>query len=467
MTANNRKRRKNNLGLMALEPRWMFDGAAVVDAAHAAPDASAKALIPDAPAPVQIRAADPVQDGGRKEVVFVDTSLPNYQALEAAVKPGVEIEEIAGGQSGLAQMAKWAETHTGYDSISVIGQGTDAAIQIGSHTLTDAGLSDGATSAELAEIGSALKAGGELLVFGDNGASDTQGQQFARDLAAATGANVGVFGDPTDSTGSDGNWVLETSSGVIELQAAQPALDGGRTEVVFVDTSVANYRDLVAAVKPGIEIELIDGGQNGLAQMASWAGTHSAYDSITILSHGGEAHFDLGNAVINEASLGDAATSAQLVQIGAALKSGGDLLLYGCDVAAGSDGQQFVGGLAAETGAVVTASTHPVGENGGWALDYSTGAVVVTRFAAPDFLADLGGWGTNSAVSIAGGSVNQGTTTVTGNYSVNGGSAYTVVMNNIPSGVHLFAGTQDMTSGGAVTTRWHMEPDHSRKYGCG
>ena len=436
----------------------MFDGAAAVDAAHAVPDASAKALIPDAPAPMQVRGADPAQDGGRKEVVFVDTSLANYQALEAAVKPGVEIEEIGGDQDGLAQMAKWAETHTGYDSISVIGQGTDVAIRIGTHTLTDAGLSDGATGVELAEIGSALKAGGELLVFGDNGASDTQGRQFARDLAAATGATVGVFGDPADSTGSDGNWVLQTSTGVIELQAAHPALDGGKTEVVFVDTSVTNYRDLVAAVKPGIEIELIDGGQNGLAQMAAWAGTHSGYDSITILSHGGEAHFDLGNAVINDASLGDAATRAQLAQIGAALKSGGDLVLYGCDVAAGSDGQQFVGDLAAETGAVVTASTHPVGENGGWALDYSTGAVVATRFAAPDFLADLGGWGTNSAVSIAGGSVNQGTTTVTGNYSVIGGSAYSVVMNSIPSGVHLFAGTQDMTSGGAITTggTWNL-----------
>ena len=372
------KRRKNNLGLMALEPRWMFDGAAVVDAAHAAPDASAKALIPDAPAPVQVRAADPAQDGGRKEVVFVDTSLANYQALEAAVKPGVEIEEIGGGQDGLAQMAKWAETHTGYDSISVIGQGTDTSIQIGTHTVSDGGLSDGATGAELAEIGSALKAGGEFLVFGDSAASDAQGQQFARDLATATGATVGIFGDPTDSTGADGNWVLETSTGVIELQAAQPTLDGGRTEVVFVDTSVANYRDLVAAVKPGIEIELIDGGQNGLAQMAQWAGSHSGYDSITILSHGGEARFDLGNAVITEASLSDATTKAQLAQIGAALKSGGDLLLYGCDVAAGSDGQQFVNDLAADTGAVVGASTHLIGKNGGWVLDDTTGAITAT-----------------------------------------------------------------------------------------
>jgi hypothetical protein len=51
------KRRHNTLGLMALEPRWMFDGAAMADAAHAAPDVAARAQIPDAPAPVEVKIA--------------------------------------------------------------------------------------------------------------------------------------------------------------------------------------------------------------------------------------------------------------------------------------------------------------------------------------------------------------------------------------------------------------------------
>lgn len=40
--------RHPNLGLIAIEPPWMFDGAAAVDAA---PDAGAKARVPDTPAP--------------------------------------------------------------------------------------------------------------------------------------------------------------------------------------------------------------------------------------------------------------------------------------------------------------------------------------------------------------------------------------------------------------------------------
>ena len=206
------KRRKNNLGLLALEPRWLFDGAAVVDAAHAAPDAGAKALIPVVAAPVQIRAADPAQDGGRKEVVFVVTSLSNYQALEAAVKPGVEIEEIGGGQGGLAQMAKWAETHSGYDSISILSHGAEGAVRIGTDTVTDAQLSDATVKAELAQIGHALKAGGDLLLYGCDVAEGVEGQSLINDLAAATGADVAAS---THVIGQDGDWTLDAATGTI------------------------------------------------------------------------------------------------------------------------------------------------------------------------------------------------------------------------------------------------------------
>jgi len=402
MTANNRNRRKNNLGLMALEPRWMFDGAAAVDAAHAAPDASAKALIPDAPAPVQIRAADPSQDGGKKEVVFVDTSVANYQALEAAVKPGIEIEEIAGGQSGLAQMAKWAETHPGYDSISVLSPGAEAQVNIGTDALTDAGLSNPTTQAELAEIGAALKAGGDLMLYGSDVAMGSDGQQFIADIASATGAVVAASDAPI---GLVGNWTLDRSTGTIdatafaapayagdlyiaptEVQAADPALDGGKLEVVFVETSLPDYQTLEAAVKPGVEIVEINGERSGLEQMAVWAETHNGYDSISVLSHGAEGVLMLGTDIVTDGSLSKATVKTELAQLGAALKPGGDLQLYGCDVAAGTDGQQFITDLAAATGADVGASTDETGaadQGGNWVLEKWTGVTGTATMDAP------------------------------------------------------------------------------------
>ena len=385
------RRKRINLGLMALEPRWMFDGAALVDAAHAAPDAAAKALIPDAPAPVQVRAADASQDGGKKEVLFIDTTLANYQALEAAVKPGIEIEEIDGGQSGLAQMAKWAETHTGYDSISVVFPGAEATLNIGTDALTDTDLSTPVRQAELAAVGSALKAGGDLMLYGSDVAVGSDGQTFIADIAAATGAKVAASDSPI---GLAGNWTLDQRTGATdatafaapdyagdlyiaptEIRAADPALNGGKLEVVFVDTSVVDYQTLEAAVGPGVGIVEINGSRSGLEQMTVWAETHSGYDSISVLSHGGQAQLNLGSDIITDASLSSASVKAELAGIGAALKSGGDLLVYGCDVALGADGRQFVTDLATDTGVAVGAATHVIGVDGGWTLDYATGAI--------------------------------------------------------------------------------------------
>jgi multidrug efflux pump subunit AcrA (membrane-fusion protein) len=131
--------KRPRLLMRALEPRLMFDGAAAVTAAHAAPDAAAKALIPAVPPPVEVQAANPAADGGKKEVVFVDTSVAGYKTLEAAIKPGVAIEEIDGGQSGLAQVAVWAQSNSGYDSISLIGNGASGTLQLGTDSLTASG----------------------------------------------------------------------------------------------------------------------------------------------------------------------------------------------------------------------------------------------------------------------------------------------------------------------------------------
>ncbi len=153
-----RHQAKAPLGLMALEPRWMFDGAA---AAHAVPDIAARALIPVAPAPLEVQAANPAKDNGKTEVVFVDTSLSNWQALVAGVEtanPGIAVDLIDGGQSGLAQIAAWATTHSGYDAIHILSQGSEGTVTIGTDVITESSLGNATTQAELAEIGSALKA---------------------------------------------------------------------------------------------------------------------------------------------------------------------------------------------------------------------------------------------------------------------------------------------------------------------
>ncbi|MET3434978.1 hypothetical protein ABIC71_004491 [Herbaspirillum seropedicae] len=216
-TARMRLQRKPHR--LALEQRFMFDGAAVVDAAHAAADTAALAKIAEVPAAVEVRAADPAKNEQKKEVVIVDTSVADYKALEAKIGAGVGIVEIDGSKDGLAQIAKWAQTQSGYDSISILSHGADGQLHLGSTTLTESSLSDTLVKTELAELGHALKAGGDLLLYGCDIAETAEGKAFINDLSKATGADVAASSDVTGNAARGGDWTLEYRTGTIEAHA--------------------------------------------------------------------------------------------------------------------------------------------------------------------------------------------------------------------------------------------------------
>ena len=262
--------------------------------------------------------------------------------------------------------------------------------------------------------------------------------------------------------------MTDTAPAPVEVRAANPSLDGGLREVAFVDTSVAGWETLVGGIassRPGMEIELIDGTQSGLAQMAAWAASHTGYDAIHVLSHGAEAELYLGTDLLTDASLSAAATRTDFAEIGAALNPGGDLLLYGCFTGQASDGAQFLSGLAADTGATVAGATHLVGAawlGGDWVLDRQTGVIDVASLAVTGYDNVLGAFGSPTSsftvqaqgstysVEQAVGTVNNGVAVLlssgySGNsqnpqyirsYSSTGTPNYTVEVNTL-SGVSL------------------------------
>ena len=73
----------------------------------------------------------------------------------------------------------------------------------------------------------------------------------------------------------------------------------------------------------------------------------------------------LGTSTLNNASMATVTTQAELSVIGQALKPGGEFLVYGSNVAAGSGGRAFMSTLSADTGgANVLAADHAVGDAG-------------------------------------------------------------------------------------------------------
>jgi hypothetical protein len=148
------------------------------------------------------------------------------------------------------------------------------------------------------------------------------------------------------------------------------------TQVAFVFDNVTNFTALSAAFRPDVEVHVLDAGQDGLEQIAAILAGRSGLAALHVVGHGAKGSLNFGSITLNAGSI--AAHTEVLGRIGGALAEDGDILLYGCDVAADAAGAQFVGQIAQATGADVAASldaTGGAGRGGNWVLEYRQGEV--------------------------------------------------------------------------------------------
>ncbi|MET0265805.1 MAG: Ig-like domain-containing protein [Duganella sp.] len=146
--------------------------------------------------------------------------------------------------------------------------------------------------------------------------------------------------------------------------------------VLFIDAGVSDAQALLAGTADDVLVVYLSAEADGVQQIAAALQGLEGLDSIQILSHGAVGQLQLGNGVLNAARLQDDA--ALLQQWGSALREGGDLLLYGCDVAQGSEGLAFIDALADLTGADVAASSDATGSSllgANWILERSSGSI--------------------------------------------------------------------------------------------
>ena len=218
-----------------------------------------------------------------------------------------------------------------------------------------------------------------------------------------------------------------------DTQGAEPE------QVVFIDANVPDLQDLLDGLAPGVQAFVLDPDRDGLQQIAADLTGNNIQNlsAISIVADGADGEIQLGNTVLSASNI--ATYQQQLAEVGAALKPGGDLLLYGCDVAQSSTGTAFLGDLAAATGVTnIAAASHVVGaaaEGGSWSLDVDLGTIAAagpftdaTLAAYPDLLSIS----SNVVWFSQDGSATQGTGVYT--IDVNGSSATNLnAVNSVPS----------------------------------
>ncbi|WP_224981934.1 Ig-like domain-containing protein [Geomonas agri] len=155
---------------------------------------------------------------------------------------------------------------------------------------------------------------------------------------------------------------------------AVPATKG--IEIAFVDPTTPDAATLIAGIRPGVQVVLLDPNKDGIRQISDTLQKTGNVSAIHIVGHGSSGDITLGSTELTTDSL--SAHAADLASWGSHLDKGGDILIYGCNVAQGPQGQALVQGLAKVTGADVAASTNATGATvlgADWVLESATGPI--------------------------------------------------------------------------------------------
>ncbi len=146
-------------------------------------------------------------------------------------------------------------------------------------------------------------------------------------------------------------------------------MNNNTTNILFIDSSVDNYDFLLEGVVVDIEKVVLDSKRDGIEQITEVLAKRSGVETVHIVSHGSPGCLYLGNS---ELSLGNLEYYKQQLDNWCS----NNFLLYGCNVAAGDAGEEFIEKLHRLTGANIAASKTKTGNaelGANWELEVRVG----------------------------------------------------------------------------------------------
>ena len=163
--------------------------------------------------------------------------------------------------------------------------------------------------------------------------------------------------------------LLDPSSLVIEQSVPV-------SELIVIDQAVPDKHLFYQRLKPGVDVVEINAHQDGLQQLLTVMRQYQGLAALHIVSHAKPGSLQLGNSKITAQNLQHRVDVFN--QMNNTLRPGGDILFYGCDLAAGKAGDAFLDIVNKGTHADVAASNNPTGSAqhaGDWQLEIQKGEI--------------------------------------------------------------------------------------------
>ncbi len=204
--------------LMALEPRMLFDGAAIATGADALDQTSQPTELNQQgwsealrEAAVAYETNNPTQ---ATALLVVDQSVEGWQQLIQGRAANTDVLILDRDKDGLAQIAGAVAQYSNLQSIQIVSHGDQGVISLGNRLVSEISLDQSAGA--LSTIGGALSKDGDILLYGCEVGSGAKGAAFLQALARSTQADVAASTDLTGAASLGGNWDLEVKVGSVE-----------------------------------------------------------------------------------------------------------------------------------------------------------------------------------------------------------------------------------------------------------
>ncbi len=247
---------------LALEPRILFDGAAmaavddhlVAEQHHYAAETInhqvTEAVTNQAEVHTDQEAPPDAGAAASATLLLIDGRVRDTATLLGDVPANVTAIVVEAGESGFTAAAAALDSLGAVDSIQIISHGTGGGFFLGSDYINAATVVQ--YSDQLQQWGATLTDGGDILLYGCHIGAGAEGALLLSQLAGMTGADVAASLDATGGASLGGNWTLEVSTGSIE---ALPAITAAARDSYQYLLAAPVITDTMTAIRTVAEDE--------------------------------------------------------------------------------------------------------------------------------------------------------------------------------------------------------------------
>ncbi len=147
--------------------------------------------------------------------IFIDTHVENYQQLANEWRSQGTIVIIDSSRDGIDQIRSALAGVSNVGAIHIVSHGFEGGFYLGTTRIDASGVA-GDLASSFATIGGKLSADGDILIYGCDVGAGAAGQRLLDTLALTTGADIAASIDDTGSILRGGDWTLENRLGRID-----------------------------------------------------------------------------------------------------------------------------------------------------------------------------------------------------------------------------------------------------------